>query len=336
MIDLRSDTFTKPTGEMRKAMYQAEVGDDVYGEDPTVNKLEEMAEQITGKEKALVVSSGCMGNLIPMMIKGGRGMEIICARESHIVQHEIGAIASISGTLPVYAESDNGILSPDSVKEKIHGYAYDMSETSMIEVENTTSGLIYPIDTLKSIKAISEEHGLWTHLDGARIFNASVETGYSVKDYASACDDITFCLSKGLGAPAFSILASSAEFIEKAKRIRKILGGGMRQIGIIAAAGIYALENNVERLKEDHIHRRMISDALSQTDWAEVIISSTNMIFFKCSVPVDKVIDKFKSLGILFLADGGMARIVTNLNVSDDDTAAVVKTIQSLSEKDFA
>ena len=235
MIDLRSDTFTKPTEAMRKAMYEAEVGDDVYGEDPTMNRLRDMGIEITGKEDALIVSSGCMGNLIPHMIKGGRGKEVLCAASSHIVCHEIGAIVSLSGTLPVIVPSDNGIMRNDDVEKNIHGYAYDMSETSMIEVENTTSGLIYPESTLKDIKKIAENHDLWVHMDGARIFNASVETGIPVKAYASYSDDITFCLSKGLGCPAFSILASTKDFIKEAKRCRKILGGGMRQVGILEA-----------------------------------------------------------------------------------------------------
>ena len=168
--DLRSDTFTKPTEGMRKAMYEAEVGDDVYGEDPTVNKLQEMAREITGKESALLISSGCMGNLIPMMIKGGRGREILTSSYSHIVNHEIGAIASLSGTLPVMVPSEYGIMNAEDVEASIHGYSYDMSETAMIETENTTSGLVYPIDELRRIKNVSERHGLWTHLDGARIW----------------------------------------------------------------------------------------------------------------------------------------------------------------------
>ena len=332
IYDLRSDTFTKPTEGMRKAMYEAEVGDDVYGEDPTVNKLQEMAEDITGKEKALIISSGCMGNLIPMMIKGGRGKEILTASYSHIVNHEIGAIASLSGTLPVLVPSDKGIMEAEDVEAAIHGYAYDMSETAMIETENTTSGIIYPIDKLRRIKDVSERHGLWTHLDGARIFNASVESGVSVQDYASTADDITFCLSKGLGAPAFSILASDADFIEKAKRCKKILGGGMRQIGIIAAAGIYALENNVRRLRDDHEHRAAISKALEETAWADVEISSTNMIFFSSRYPIARIIEALRRRGILILSEGKLGRVVLSLNINDEDTDEIVSLIRTVEE----
>ncbi len=335
MYDLRSDTFTLPTEGMRKAMYNAEVGDDVYGEDPSVNKLQEMAAEITGKEKALLISSGCMGNLIPLMLKGGRGKEVICAQQAHIAQHEIGAVCSLSGTLPVYAESKHGILEPKSVKEKIHKYAYDMSETSMVEMENTTSGLVYPLSTMQEIKRISDDNRLWVHLDGARIFNAHVETGIPVSEYAKTSNDITFCLSKGLGTPAFSLLCSTADFIQEAKRCKKILGGGMRQVGILAAAGIYALENNIERLKEDHENRELISNALANSGWANIEISSTNMIFFTSDYPMQNIIKAFQKRDILFLEDGGMGRIVTSLNISREDIEYIVRTIKEISTKDF-
>ena len=330
--DLRSDTFTKPTEAMRKAMYEAEVGDDVYGEDPTVNKLQKMAEEITGKESALVISSGCMGNLIPHMIKGGRGKEVLTSAYSHIVNHEIGAIASISGTLPVIVPSELGIMRAEDVEASIHGYSYDMSETAMIETENSTSGIVYPIDELKKIKRVAEKHNLWVHQDGARIFNASIESGVSVKEYASTSDDITFCLSKGLGAPALSIISSDSDFIEKAKRCKKILGGGMRQIGILAAAGIYALEHNVERLRSDHQHRAAISDALGKTPWADILISETNMIFFSSKYPMKRIIEAMAKRGILMLEDAGKGRIVLSLNISDEDTDEIVSLISTIDE----
>ncbi len=335
MLDFRSDTFTQPTEAMRKAMYEAETGDDVYGEDPTAQKLQRIAEELTGKEESLIVSSGCMGNLIPHMIKGGRGKEVLCAPQSHIVRHEIGAVVSLSGTLPVSVPSEYGIMEAEDVEKNIHGYAYDMSETAMIETENTTSGLVYPMENLRAIKSIAEKNGLWVHMDGARIFNASVETGIAVKEYAETADDITFCLSKGLGCPAFSVLSSSKEFIREAKRCRKILGGGMRQIGIFAAAGIYALEHNIERLRDDHEHRRAISEALMKTGWADIRISSTNMIFFTSRYPISAITAAFRKKGILFLEDGGMGRIVTSLNNTDEDTAEAVRIIESMDEAEF-
>lgn len=335
MYDLRSDTFTKPTEAMRKAMYSAEVGDDVYGEDPTVERLQRMAEEITGKERSLVVSSGCMGNLIPLMIKGGKGMEVLTSGYSHIVNHEIGAVSSLGGTLPVIIPSDHGIMKADEIAKHIHGYAYDMSESAIIETENTTSGIVYPIDELRSIRKLADSNNLWVHMDGARIFNASVESGISVREYAETASDITFCLSKGLGCPAFSILSGDKDFIEKAKRLRKLLGGGMRQIGILAAAGIYALENNVARLKDDHEHRAAISEALARTDWADIEISATNMIFFRSDYNMDSIVAAFRRKGVLFLKEGDMGRIVLSLNISDEDTKEIVKIIENMDPEEF-
>ena len=335
MYDLRSDTFTKPTDAMRKAMYSAEVGDDVYGEDPTVERLQRMAEEITGKERSLVVSSGCMGNLIPLMIKGGKGMEVLTSGYSHIVNHEIGAVSSLGGTLPVIIPSDHGIMKADEIAKHIHGYAYDMSESAIIETENTTSGIVYPIDELRSIRKLADSNNLWVHMDGARIFNASVESGISVREYAETASDITFCLSKGLGCPAFSILSGDKDFIEKAKRLRKLLGGGMRQIGILAAAGIYALENNVARLKDDHEHRAAISEALAGTSWADIEISATNMIFFRSDYNMDSIVAAFRRKGVLFLKEGDMGRIVLSLNISDEDTKEIVKIIENMDPEEF-
>lgn len=335
MYDLRSDTFTKPTEAMRKAMYSAEVGDDVYGEDPTVERLQRMAEEITGKERSLVVSSGCMGNLIPLMIKGGKGMEVLTSGYSHIVNHEIGAVSSLGGTLPVIIPSDHGIMKADEIAKHIHGYAYDMSESAIIETENTTSGIVYPIDELRSIRKLADSNNLWVHMDGARIFNASVETGISVREYADTASDITFCLSKGLGCPAFSVLSGDKDFIEKAKRLRKLLGGGMRQIGILAAAGIYALENNVARLRDDHEHRAVISEALARTGWADIEISATNMIFFRSDRDMDSIVAAFRRKGVLFLKEGDMGRIVLSLNISDEDTREIVRIIEGMDPKEF-
>lgn len=335
MYDLRSDTFTKPTEAMRKVMYSAEVGDDVYGEDPTVERLQRMAEEITGKERSLVVSSGCMGNLIPLMIKGGKGMEVLTSGYSHIVNHEIGAVSSLGGTLPVIIPSDHGIMKADEIAKHIHGYAYDMSESAIIETENTTSGIVYPIDELRSIRKLADSNNLWVHMDGARIFNASVESGISVREYAETASDITFCLSKGLGCPAFSILSGDKDFIEKAKRLRKLLGGGMRQIGILAAAGIYALENNVARLKDDHEHRAAISEALARTSWADIEISATNMIFFRSDYNMDSIVAAFRRKGVLFLKEGDMGRIVLSLNISDEDTKEIVKIIENMDPEEF-
>lgn len=331
LYDLRSDTITKPTDEMRKAMASAEVGDDVYHEDPTVNRLEAMAAELTGKEEAVMVSSGCMGNLIALMIHGGRGKEVLCARESHIIQHEIGAVSAIANTIPIEVPSDRGIICEDELERFIRGKSYDMGESAIIETENTTSGLVYPIEKLKRIKAIAEQHDMKVHLDGARIFNAAVDSGIAVSEYAATCDDITFCLSKGLGAPAGSMLCGTKEFAYQVRRYRKMLGGGMRQVGILAAAGIYALENNVKRLAEDHAHAKEIAAALTGTGWAEIRSLGTNMIFFRTpELELGSLIRGLNEAGILCLEDAGCARIVTNLGISESDVKEICRIISTL------
>lgn len=329
--DLRSDTITKPTEAMRKAMAAAEVGDDVYHEDPTVNRLEAMAAELTGKEEAVMVSSGCMGNLIALMIHGGRGKEVLCAKESHIVQHEIGAVSAIANTIPIEVPSELGIICEGELEKYIRSRSYDMGESAIIETENTTSGLVYPLDKLKTIKRIAEKHEMKVHLDGARIFNASVAAGIAVSEYAATADDITFCLSKGLGAPAGSMLCGTREFAYQVRRYRKMLGGGMRQVGILAAAGIYALEHNIERLAEDHEHAKTISTALTEAGWAEIRSLGTNMIFFKTpALELPKVVKGLNEAGILCLEDAGCGRIVTNLGISDDDTEEICRLIRQL------
>lgn len=262
-------------------------------------------------------------------------MEVLTSGYSHIVNHEIGAVSSLGGTLPVIIPSDHGIMKADEIAKHIHGYAYDMSESAIIETENTTSGIVYPIDELRSIRKLADSNNLWVHMDGARIFNASVESGISVREYAETASDITFCLSKGLGCPAFSILSGDKDFIEKAKRLRKLLGGGMRQIGILAAAGIYALENNVARLKDDHEHRAAISEALARTSWADIEISATNMIFFRSDYNMDSIVAAFRRKGVLFLKEGDMGRIVLSLNISDEDTKEIVKIIENMDPEEF-
>lgn len=328
--DLRSDTITLQTPEMRKAMYLSEVGDDVYGEDKTVNRLEAMARELTGKEESLFVSSGCMGNLLSLMIYGGRGNEVLCANESHIIQHEIGAVSGIANTIPIIVPSVNGIIDETKLEQYIRPYSYDMGKSAMIEVENTTSGLIYPLEKMKSIKEIAEKHNMKVHLDGARIFNAVVETGIPLNTWAKYCDDITFCLSKGLGCPVGSILSGDKEFIHQARRYRKMLGGGMRQIGYLAAAGIYALENHVERLKDDHENCKIIKEAVEATSWARVLTYGTNILFFTSDCyDINKIVKKFNSDGILVLSEGGACRVVTNIGISKADAEEVAKYIKN-------
>jgi threonine aldolase len=273
-IDLRSDTVTKPSVEMRKAMYEAEVGDDVYKEDPTTNELESYAAQLLGKEAALFVSSGVMGNQICLNVLTNPGDEVICEKDAHIFQYESGSPAALSGIQLSLVDGNRGIFTADQIEHLIRPTsAYYMARTKLIEIENThnrAGGSINPIENIIEISKLAKKYNLFYHLDGARIWNASVETGISPSEYASHFDTVSCCLSKGLGAPIGSIIAGKKEFIEEAFRIRKAWGGGMRQTGIIAAAGLYALKNNITRLKEDHEKARILAKNLSGIKYVNV------------------------------------------------------------------
>lgn len=332
VFDLRSDTITKPTLEMRKAMAAAEVGDDVYREDPTTTKLEKLAAELSGKEQALFVSSGSMGNLISLYIQAGRTKEVLCAANSHIIQHEIGSIAAIAGALPITVHAPRGVLNATDLQSLVKQGSYDMAATALIEVENTIGGYCYPLENLEMIKDFASTHNLKVHMDGARVFNAQAATGISVKTYAKYADTITFCLSKGLGCPVGSMLCGNKEFISQALTVRKLLGGGMRQTGILAAAGLYALQHHVDRLKDDHAHAKAIADTLVKTGWAEVDIQGvqTNIIFFTVpSCSAQDVVKKLARIGILANTEGESVRLVTNLDLSDEDTQNVCSLLSS-------
>jgi len=338
MIDLRSDTITKPSQAMREAMARAEVGDDVYGEDPTINRLEAMASERTGKEAALFISSGSMGNLIPLFINGGRGNEVITHRDSHIMSHEVGSVAAIAGVLPQCVDTPRGLLTAQAVRPLLRERSYMMSRTTMIEVENTFGGICYPLEQLQEIKTLGDTEGLAVHMDGARFWNAVIATRVDPVVLASTSDTLTFCLSKGLGAPVGSLLLGSREFIEQARHIRKMLGGGMRQAGILAAAGIYALEHNIERLAEDHERAQRIAQALKHTQWADITIEDvqTNIIFVSgkhCDGKrVEEVLNRH---GIACFGSSESVRLVTHLNLSDEDISEVCSIIERIDEKEF-
>ena len=241
--DLRSDTITRPTGDMRKAMLRAEVGDDVYGEDPTINLLQETAAKITGKKAALFLPSGTMGNLIPLYVLCGRGNEVILHENSHIMHYELSSAAALAGVMPRPVPGERGVFTPKIIKPQVRPDIYYMARTALIEVENTHNkegGTCWKEHELADIAKFAKKTGIPVHMDGARIFNAAVHTGIPVKRIASYADTVTFCLSKGLGAPVGSLLCGPTEFIAEARRVRKMLGGGMRQAGVIAAAGLYA------------------------------------------------------------------------------------------------
>lgn len=285
IVDLRSDTLTKPTPEMRRAMAEAEVGDDVFGEDPTVARLEAMAAERLGKEAGLFVVSGTMGNQVSLMAHTQRGDEIILDENSHIFNYEVASPAVLSAVQARTLLGRYGILEPDDVRKAIRPPNIHHPKDTLICLESTHNrggGSIYPLETLKAIRRVATEHGLAVHLDGARLFNAAVAAGIPARDMAAQADSVTFCLSKGLSAPVGSVITGSGAFIDRARRARKMLGGGMRQAGIIAAAGIVALETMVDRLQEDHANARILAEGLETLPGIEIDLSTvqTNIVIF--------------------------------------------------------
>ena len=327
MIDLRSDTVTKPSEAMRKAIYDAEVGDDVFKEDPTVNKLEQYASELLGKEAALYVSSGVMGNQICLNVLTNPGDEVICERDAHIFNYESGSPSALSGIQLFPIEGKHGVITPEQVEPIIRPTsAYYMPRTKVIEVENTHNrggGSIWPIENIVSLKHLAKKYNLFYHLDGARIWNASAATGISVEEYASHFDSISCCLSKGLGAPVGSIIAGTKEFIKEAYRVRKAWGGGMRQVGILAAAGLYALKNNIERLKEDHDKAKFLAERINANPNLEIDMEAvqTNILLFKPkTISVEKALERCKEKGLLMsIGKIDLIRAVTHVDVSMKD-----------------
>lgn len=268
-IDLRSDTVTKPSKAMREAIFNAEVGDDVFGEDPTVIKLQQKCAELSGKQSSLFVTTGCLGNQLAIKGHTVQGDEVICESEAHIFHYETSAPSIISNVQLHTVPGTNGVMKLEDIKSAIRSNEYYFPKTKLICLENThnrAGGTIQPIENIKEIYSFAKENNIKVHIDGARIFNASVETGISLKVYAQYCDSISFCFSKGLGAPVGSILCGEYEFISLAHKWRKILGGGMRQSGILAAAALYALQNNVERLKEDNDKAKYFGKEISKLE----------------------------------------------------------------------
>ncbi|QDP39049.1 low-specificity L-threonine aldolase [Radiobacillus deserti] len=338
MIDLRSDTVTLPSDKMRKAAYEAEVGDDVYGEDPSVNRLEEKAAEILGKEASLFVTSGTQGNQIAALTHCRPGQEIILEANAHIFLYEGAAISAFAGVQPRTIEGNRGAMDPREVEASIRAEDVHFPETGMICLENThnkAGGAIVPIANMQDIYTVAQKHQIPVHLDGARLFNAAVASGRNVKDFAQYTDTIQFCLSKGLGAPVGSIIAGSSEFIHRARKWRKRLGGGLRQAGIIAAPGLLALQENINRLAEDHLHAKQLAEGLGQIEGLEVVNQvETNIVMIeitKETISTDVLIDNMKKHGVLA---GGMGpnriRFVTNLNISKKDIEDALSIIQKV------
>lgn len=336
-IDLRSDTVTKPSKSMREAMMMAEVGDDVFGEDPTINKLQAKCAELTGKEKSLFVTSGSLGNQLAIKAHTKPGDEIIVEAESHIYNYENAAPSVISSVQVMPIQGTNGVMSVESINKYLRERVYYFPENTLICIENThnrAGGIIQPIESIREITAFAREQGIKTHLDGARIFNASVETGITVKEYASYFDSISFCFSKGLGAPVGSILCGDAAFISRAHRWRKILGGGMRQAGILAAAALYALEHNVERLQEDHQKAKFFAEKIAAIPSVEINLENvhTNIVIFRQSrFSKSQFINILKEKGVLVSSGSfDFIRAVFHLDVSFKDVEESIEIFQSV------
>jgi len=334
MIDLRSDTLTLPSVAMKEKMLSVKLGDDVFGEDPTVNLLEHKAALMFGMESAIFCPSGTMTNQIAINIHTQPGDEVICSRESHIYNYEGGGIAKNSGASVRLIERNNGLLNHEDVLKNINQDDVHCPRTALVALENTSNrggGVCYSNDELIEIKNVCVQNKIPLHLDGARIFNALVEKKQSPKSYGKIFDSISICLSKGLGAPVGSLLIGNKQFINRARRVRKVFGGGMRQAGIIAAGGIYALENNIDRLVDDHKRARIIANAAKECSWIQNVVPvETNIIV--CYMKHDKsnkaFINKLEELGIKCIPFGeGRVRMVTHLDISDMDVDQVCKKL---------
>ena len=339
IIDLRSDTVTKPTDEMRKAMADAEVGDDVFGDDPTVKRLEELAAETLGKEAALFTASGTMSNLIVTLTHCDRGDEVIMGRENHMFWNEAGGGSALAGIqVHVVPNDDQGRMDPSDVSAAIRPKGDHFPRTSLLCIENThnrcNGGVLTAQDTQSLVEA-AHAGGILVHLDGARIFNAAVCLESPAKELARDVDDVCFCISKGLSAPVGSLLCGTQDFIDRARRWRKMVGGGMRQAGIIAAAGIVALKTMVDRLAEDHAHARQLADGLANIPGLHIDpqLFQTNIVMVDvdpslCSVP--EFIGRLAQLGVkVTYPGGGRFRMVTHRHITSEDVTTAVDLVAS-------
>ena len=336
-IDFRSDTVTRPSNAMMEAMFKAPVGDDVFGEDPSVKKLEYIAAEMFGKEAGLFCASGTMTNQIAIKVHTQPGDEVICEKLSHIYQYEGGGIAFNSGCSVRLIDGDRGRVTADQVIASINPNDIHKPVSTLVSLENTANrggGSCYDFGEFERIKEVCLQHNMKLHIDGARIFNAIIEKKETTKQYGEVFDSISVCLSKGLGAPVGSVLLGSSAFIQKARRIRKVFGGGMRQAGIIAAGGIYALENNVERLAEDHLHAKQLAIALSEKDFVgEMLPVETNIMIFevKGRFTAQELSNKLKEENILTIAiSPTQVRIVVHLDISAEMIERTLQVIKSL------
>jgi threonine aldolase len=338
-VDLRSDTVTRPSPGMRKAIYEAVVGDDVFEDDPTVQRLEGLVADMTGREASLLVPSGTMGNEIAILVHCQRTDEAIVEFDSHIYNYETAGPAALSGVQLAPIKTESGLLSQQEIDEAIRPDDVHEPVTRLLCVENTHNrkgGVAYPLDAFGPIADYARGRGLKVHLDGARIFNASAASGTTLKDYFGASDSVMFCLSKGLGAPIGSMLVGDRDFILAARRYRKLLGGGMRQAGVIAAAGIYALTNNIERLPEDHRRARLLAEALAGIETLDIDLDSvqTNIVVIdiaRTGRSLEECLIALEKEGVLVVPFGRtLLRAVTHLDIDDKDVETAISVFNKL------
>ncbi|BBL78219.1 threonine aldolase [Rubrobacter xylanophilus] len=332
MIDLRSDTVTRPSEGMRRAMYEAPVGDDVFREDPTVNRLEEYVADLLGKEAALYAPSGTMTNQIGIHVNTSRGDEILVHEGAHVYNYEAGAPALLSGVQIRPLPGEGGVIAPETLRDAIRPENDHFPRTRLLCLENThnaAGGRIYPLENFAAAAAEARRHGLRVHLDGARLFNAQVATGIPAREWAAHADTVSVCASKGLGAPVGSLLAGDEETIREARRVRKAFGGGMRQAGVVAAAALYAFENNVERLAEDHERARRLAGGLAAAGY-EVEPPETNMVL----VRVEDVPGFLRELArrevLATPGRPGYVRFCTHLDIGDEEIERAVERVAGL------
>ncbi len=327
IVELRSDTMTRPTPSMRRAMANAEVGDDCFGEDPSVNRLEEAMSALLGKEAGLFVTSGTQGNQVAVRSQTRHGNDIIAEKYSHVFNAEAGALGALSGVQVRLLTGERGVFTPAQMEEVIQrGDNVHYGRTALVAVENThnkSAGYPWPVDALSRVSACARSNNLRIHMDGARLFNACVAKGLTAQTYTQHVDTVSVCLSKGLGAPVGSVLAGDRATIDTARYYRKMLGGGLRQAGVLAAAGLYAMEHNISRLAEDHAHARRLAEALADLDTVEIDLDEihSNMIFFRLRDGLDpfNAVDRLAEEGVRMLAmKPGVIRAVTHLDVSGE------------------
>ena len=336
IIDLRSDTVTRPSPAMREAIARAEVGDDVLGEDPSVNRLEALCAQLTGKEAALFVSSGTMGNLLAVKSWTQPGDEVIAEETSHIPSYEAGGSAVLSGVQLKLLRGERGSFTGEQVKPLIRPDDVHQPITRLICVENThtmAGGAVFPLTKMESVAKLARERTLKVHCDGARIWNASIAAEIEVRAFARCTDSLSFCFSKGLGCPAGSILCGPKDFVARARRYRKLVGGGMRQAGVLAAAALYALRHNIRRLREDHRNARRLAEGLAVLPGVSLSPEEveTNILLFRIEGEAREWVERFRKKGVLLAGfPGNRIRAVTHLDVSADDTERAIEIARHL------